>query len=242
MLYNDGGPLPENPIVRSRVSHDSAVYSMKTHITLALALLCASALSAQTFEISAFGGYNRVSQSGLGSLNFETLKKEDSNFKPGPLFGGRFTWNTKGYYGHELTILQSNTKFRSNVEQEDGSFQEQQGKARTYLASYNFLIYMMPNREKWRPYITGGITGAQFAAPKIPAWIGGGARSYGANYGGGIKLFPHQNFFVRLDFRHYITGKPYDLSFPEPTAAGQGIDTGGLLHSLEGSFGIGITF
>jgi len=215
---------------------------MKTHISLAMALLCATALSAQTFEISAFGGYNRVSKSGLGSLNFETIKKEDSSFKPGPSFGARFTWNTKGYYGHELSISQTNAKFRTNLELEDGSFLQQEGTAKIHLASYNFLIYMMPNREKWRPYITGGITGAQFGSPKISAWSGGGTRSYGANYGGGIKLFPHQNFFVRLDFRHYMTGKPYDLSFPEPTATGQGIDTGGLLHMMEGSFGVGITF
>lgn len=215
---------------------------MKIHTILALALICAASLSAQTFEISAFGGYDRISKSGLGSLNADTIKKDDSNLKPGPAFGARFTFNSKGYYGHELTIQQTNAKFRTNLKLADGSFREETGKAKTYLASYNFLIYMMPNREKWRPYVTGGVTGAQFAAPRIPTWPGGGSRRYGANYGGGLKLFPHQNFFVRLDFRHYMTGKPYDLSYPDPTSSSKGIDTGGLLHTLEGSFGVGVTF
>lgn len=214
---------------------------MKTNISLALALLCAATASAQTFEISASGGYNYIWRTGLGSLNAEDPKKDDSRLKPGPVFGARLTWNTKGYYGHELTILQTNAKFRSNIRQEGGAFVEQVGKAKIHLASYNFLIYMMPNREKWRPYITGGIHGAQFGSPRIPAWVGGGARSYGGNFGGGIKLFPHKNFFVRVDLRDYITGKPYDLSYPEPTA-GEGIQSGGIMHLIEGTFGIGITF
>jgi hypothetical protein len=81
----------------------------------------------------------------------------------------------------------------------------------------------------------------QFGAPRIPNWIGGGARSYGGNFGGGIKLFLHKNFFFRADLRDYITGKPYDLTYPDP-APGQGISTGGVLHLIEGTVGVGITF
>lgn len=241
MFYNHEGSLPENRIAPVRVTHDSVAHSMKTHTTLALALLCAVAVSAQTFEISASGGYNYIKKSNLGSLNADEPKEDDSYLKPGAVFGARFTYNTKGYYGHEITILQTNAKFRSNVEQADGTLVEETGKARVTLASYNFLIYMMPNRERWRPYITGGLHGVQFGAPRIPSWPGGGARSYGGNFGGGIKLFPHKNFFVRADIRDYITGKPYDLTYPDPQP-GQGLQSGGIMHMFEGTVGIGITF
>ena len=241
LFYNHEGSLPENRIASERVTNDSAAHSMKTNITLAVVLLCAATASAQTFEISASGGYNYIWRNTLGSLNAEDPKKEDSRLKPGAAFGARLTYNTKGYYGHEITILQTNAKFRSNVEQASGEIVEETGKARVTLASYNFLIYMMPNREKWRPYITGGIHGVQFGAPRIPSWPGGGARSYGGNFGGGIKLFPHKNFFFRVDIRDYITGKPYDLTYPDPLP-GEGIQSGGIMHMIEGTVGVGITF
>ncbi|MEP7363194.1 MAG: outer membrane beta-barrel protein [Acidobacteriota bacterium] len=215
---------------------------MKTNITLALALLCAATASAQTYEISASGGYNYIWKNSLGSLNAtEVAKANDSQLKPGTAFGARLTYNTTGYYGFELTYLNTNAKFNSNVQYSDGTFVNESGKARVQLAAFNFLIYMMPNREKWRPYITAGLTGAQFGAPRIPTWIGGGARSYGGNFGGGIKLFPHKNFFVRADLRDYITGKPYDLTYPDPLP-GQSIQSGGILHMIEGTVGVGITF
>lgn len=215
---------------------------MKTHITLALLVLCAASASAQTYEISASGGYNYIYKNGIGSLNGSTdAKANDSSLRPGTAFGARLAYNTSGYYGFELGYLNTNAKFRSNIKYADGSFGVESGKARVQLASFNFLIYMMPNREKWRPYVTGGIHGVQFGAPRIPNWLGGGARSYGGNFGGGIKLFPHKNVFFRADLRDYITGKPYDLTYPDPTP-GSGISTGGVLHLIEGTVGVGITF
>ena len=215
---------------------------MKNIRTLALVFLCAAAASAQTYEISAMGGYTYIWKNELGSLNGPTnAKSNDSSLKSGANFGANLTYNTKGYYGFELTYLNTNAKFRSNVQQADSTFKEETGKARAQSLSFNFLIYKMPKREKWRPYITGGVHGIKFGAPSIPSWIGGGASSFGGNFGGGIKLFPHKNFFIRADIRDYINGKPYDLAYPDPQP-GQGITGGGVMQLIQGTVGVGVTF
>jgi hypothetical protein len=105
-----------------------------------------------------------------------------------------------------------------------------------HMAAYNFLIYFMPRGERWRPFVTGGIQAYDYQSPNIANWPPGKTKQYGGNWGGGLKLalFPHA--LVRLDFRDYIGGKPYDLTFEDPN------QSGGIVHQLEGTVGFGITF
>ena len=103
-------------------------------------------------------------------------------------------------------------------------------------AFYNFLIYMMPKGERWRPYITGGLQAVKSGNPKIDGWTGIATRNYGFNYGGGIKFKLQKHILVRLDLRDYFTGRPYDLAFQDIDLEGK------LIRQQEASFGLVIRF
>jgi len=62
-----------------------------------------TALSAQTWEVSPFAGYLRLSKKPLGSLNTSAPKDDDTKLtarQPG--YGVSVTMNTHGYYGVEV--------------------------------------------------------------------------------------------------------------------------------------------
>jgi hypothetical protein len=200
---------------------------------------CLMSAHAQKFEIGGTAGYPRLSKKPLGSSSQESKQDTDTTLKATALFGGRFTINTAGYYGHELFYWRSNgtltsiNRVTTNRVQTATTYTD---KIRIQNAGYNFLVYFMPNGERWRPFITGGVHAQQYDEPNFDFWTRGRSRNYGFNYGAGIKLIPVKHTLIRFDFRHYLGGKPYDLEFEE---FGK---TGGLLGTLEGSVGFAITF
>jgi hypothetical protein len=215
---------------------------------LAIVCLLASAgagtLSAQRFEISPNFGYNRMSREPLGSLSSDNPTDDDVEFRDGKGAGVRFTWNTKGYYGHEFGYVRNRPELTWRLPNQVAGDRERT-RVNVDQLFYNFMIYFMPAGEKWRPFITGGLQGFQYGVPGAPEWSNySKSRNYGANYGGGIKLMPFHHFIIRFDFRHYMGGKPYDLKFKSTTSR---IGTpqnnqGGIIHQLEGSAGIAIAF
>jgi hypothetical protein len=200
----------------------------------------------RTFEFSLFGAYPRWGSALLGSINEEDPKDNDTKLKGEYGYGARFTINTPGYYGHEFEYMQQRatfqTEFRGTV---DGAAvtKQLQDKITIQQASYNFLIYFMPNGEFWRPYVTGGVQAYRFGAPHFPEWPGGGSRNFGANWGGGLKL-KLGRAIVRLDFRDYIGGKPYHLTFKQPSASDFRVsdNSSGSIHVRQASVGLGFTF
>src|SRR5437667_12113995 len=75
-----------------------------------------AALSAQTWEVSPFAGYLRLSKKPLGSLNTSAPKDDDTKLtarQPG--YGVSETMNTHGYYGTEVGILRS----RAGIDSDD---------------------------------------------------------------------------------------------------------------------------
>src|SRR5260370_41780143 len=67
-----------------------------------------AALAAQTWEVSPFAGYLRLSKKPLGSLNTAAPKDDDTRLaarQPG--YGVSVTMNTHGYYGIEAGGLRS---------------------------------------------------------------------------------------------------------------------------------------
>lgn len=205
----------------------------------AAAILFFAALSgadAQRFEFGVLGTKTTIREAPLGSLNDDPLD-DDTSLKGGYGYGARFTFNTRGYYGHEVGYINSRATFRTQLLAEDGETRVPHEDAiRIQQAFYNFLIYFMPAGERWRPFITGGLQAHQYGAPNIPDQDIGRSRNYGANFGAGLKLklFPHA--LARIDFRDYVNGKPYDLTFDDPTKSG------GTIQHLEFSFGLSITF
>jgi hypothetical protein len=192
---------------------------------------------AQTYEVSIVHGWARMSKVPLGSNDAENPVDDDTRFRNGSSTGIRLTLNTRGYYGHELSFLHTRAGIRTSVLQADGTTKTPfEGRVNIEQAFYNFLMYMMPRGERWRPYITGGLQAAQSGNPKVDGWLGSMTRNYGFNYGAGIKLKLHKHFLVRLDAREYFTGMPYNLRFTDVSLGNK------MLRQQEASFGLDFGF
>jgi hypothetical protein len=204
--------------------------------TLLLLLSACALANAQRFEVSLFGGINRPSENDLGSVDQTEPQDDDVRFiRTQPGYGLRLTWNTRGYYGSDLTYTQTRALLQTIVRGEEATTVYQDW-LRIHQASYNFLIYFMPSGERWRPFITGGIHATQYPQPNVAEWPTGNSRNWGFNYGGGLKINLFRHAMARLDVRQYLNGKPYDLSFEDLTR------TGGRLKHFEATVGLGITF
>jgi hypothetical protein len=188
----------------------------------------------QTYEVSAFGGLMRMSKAPLGSLNSGSPRDNDTNFRNGFTYGLRFTYNMRGYYGHEFGYAYTRATVRTRVYDSAGAATPAEGRAVVHQAAYNFLIYFMPKDEWWRPYITGGGEAHRYGNPSITGWTGTPGMNYGANYGGGIKLKLMKHVLVRLDVRDQITGKPYKLNFEIQT------NPFTVMRQMEASAGVSI--
>lgn len=201
-----------------------------------LAFALHSAVYAQKWEVAAQGSYVYPTRKNLGSLSTTDAKDDDTKMKAGTGYGARITMNTPGYYGFELGYVRSRTLLQTKIRPDTGGEILREARINNQFLSLNFLCYFMPPGERWRPFITGGVHVQTYGRPNIPEWATGGVRTFGGNYGGGlkIKLFPHA--LLRLDLRDYIGGMPYNLTFKDITAGG------GIFRQLEGSVGIGISF
>ena len=213
-------------------------------ILTAVCLLCAAAVQAQTFEAGAAYSFTRFSRAALGSVVSGDTAGENTRLKWKQAYGGYFTINTRGYYGHEFSYFRDRAEFSSQVpgEAETDPRIQRNSTVTIHQGAYNFLIYFMPRGERWRPYITGGLEMVHFRKPQIPEWTLEKFRTYGGNYGGGIKLMPVKHVIIRLDVRDHITGKPYDLYFDESGATSANFRSGGLYRRLTASAGISIGF
>ena len=205
----------------------------------AVCLMAAGVAPAQKYEIGVVGGISRPSRTILGSPAVTGGNDDDTRFRlsPGTGFGVRLTRNTKGYYGHELGFIRSRATLMTRSYAEDGTSTPVEDKVAIDQLFYNFLIYFMPAGERWRPFITGGIQGFRYQSPGVGNFLTTEwARTWGANYGGGIKLMPVRHILVRLDARQYLGGKPYNLQFSDISRGG------GWLKQFEATAGFSITF
>lgn len=201
--------------------------------------LLATAASApgQTFEVSPIYGWARMGKKPLGSSSVESKKDDDTSLRNGTSYGIRLTYNTRGYYGHELSYVQSRVGLRVKIQPtSDAVKQTFEDKVKVHQAAYNFLIYFMPKNERWRPYMTGGVEAQEYSRPSVEGWTGFSTRNYGFNYGGGIKIKLFKHALARLDVRESISGKPYNLTFADLTVGS------GILRQQQAAFGLGFTF
>lgn len=206
-------------------------------VVCGVVLAACGAASAQTYEIAPTASFIRIGRAPLGSISPNDRQDTDSRFKNALAYGVRLTWTPWRYYGHELGYLQSNNTFQTTVRDDaNPNGIVYSDKVRVQHVFYNFMMYMMPKGERWRPFIALGAQIHQYGRPDVPDFPSTRSRNYGANYGAGVKLKLFKNALLRIDVRDYIGGKPYDLDFRDP------LKSGGILHNLEGSFGIGICF
>ena len=204
-------------------------------VPLFLALL--GSAGAQTFEVSLVRGWARMSKSPLGSNNLDSPVDNETQFHNGSSTGIRLTLNQRGYYGHEVGFLHTRAGISTSVLGADGiTMTPVEGHANIEEAFYNFLLYMMPKGERWRPYITGGLQAVKSGSPRIDGWTRSATKNYGFNYGAGIKFKLQKHLLVRLDLRDYFTGRPYNLAFKDITLEGK------LIRQQEASFGLDFGF
>jgi opacity protein-like surface antigen len=84
---------------------------------------------------------------------------------------------------------------------------------------YNFLVYATPEGTRIRPFATGGGHFSNFVPPGASATRGQGENKFGINYGGGIKVRVTERWLFRVDFRQFVTGKPFGDFFPGVSGA-----------------------
>lgn len=168
--------------------------------TILLAFAVAAGLAAQSFEVGAGGGIQRMSNRSLGS---------GYTLDDGWRFGFRMAFNSWKFMGQETGYGYNRTKLLLNG--------QDQGGMAVHQGFYNFLLYGTPEGSRVRPFAAGGGHFSNFVPPGASATQGQGSTKFGINYGGGVKVKINHMWGIRMDIRQYMQGKPFGL----PGASGQ---------------------
>lgn len=199
--------------------------------------------AAQTWEVAPVVSYLRLSHKPIGSANsVDDANDNDTMLRAKqPAYGARVTLNTKGYYGLELSYLQSRAGIQSAIIPTDADEAVvQSGTVSLRQGGFNGICYFMPRGERWRPFVTAGFQLQYWSNPGFTDWIYGGSKNIGINWGGGLKLQLSKNLLVRLDGRQIIAGAPYGLNYPND--ANDAPRSVGSFTQLEAAVGVGFTF
>jgi opacity protein-like surface antigen len=175
---------------------------------IVLSALFAQVAFAQLGEISLSIGQSAFADTEIGRLTQQTvpggpIETTLVNLENRWRFALRLTLNTYRFFGHEFGYGYNRTGLAIT-----GA--ETQGMA-AHQGFYNFLAYALPEGSVVRPFATGGVHFSNFVWPGTTAMFGAGDNKFGYNYGGGVKVRVTPVWGIRLDFREYITGKPFDL-------------------------------
>ena len=178
--------------------------------------------SAQVAELSISGGVSRFGSSSLGNTVDQSGNPIAVTIDNGFRLTFRFTVNTYRFMGHEFGYAYNHSNL--NIAGVKSSMPIHQG-------FYNFLFYATPEGSRIRPFATGGIQFTSFVPPGASLYYGNEVTKFGVNYGGGIKFKVTDVIGLRLDFRQYNTGKPFNLT-----------NQSGRLNQLEASVGAAFMF
>jgi opacity protein-like surface antigen len=168
-------------------------------------LLWSGAACAQVAEISVAGGSSTFANSGeIGSLNPEPQPdgQDTVYLDSGWRIAVRFTINNWEFFGNEFGYAYNRTAVHYS-----GIYQDMA----VHQGFYNFLVYATREGHWFRPFFTGGGHFSNFVPPGASVAAGQGDNQFGFNYGGGLKFRVAPMWAIRLDFREYLTGKPFDL-------------------------------
>lgn len=167
---------------------------------------CALGLPATLFgqaaEFWLGGGTSTLTNKGIGSFS-TTGSANDVQLKGGFRINFRLALNTRAYMGHEVGYAYNRTQLAVAGSADQGMAIHQ--------GFYNFLLYATKEGSRVRPFGTGGVHFSNYVPPGSSVSQGGGSTKFGVNYGAGIKVRLTSLFGIRLDFRQYLTGKPFDL-------------------------------
>lgn len=151
-------------------------------------------VAAQSFEASVAGGVSSLKNGDLGSGY-----SLDSGFR----LAMRMTINARELMGYEFGYAYNRTHLNFT------------GQGATGMAIHqgfgDVLLYGTKRDSRIRPFAAGGLNFSNFVPPGQTAQYGQGQTKFGFNYGGGIKVKVTGPWLMRIDFRQYNTGKPFDL-------------------------------
>lgn len=179
-------------------------------IVSALAAPCVS--FGQVAEFWVGGGQSLLSDGAIGSTATAGGNKDDVKLTDGFRVNFRLALAMGSHFGHEVGYAYNRTQLRLQAQQPA----TEQGMA-IHQGFYDFLVYATKEGSRVRPFVAGGVQFSNFVPPGTSATQGGGQTKFGINYGAGIKARVKGPWAVRLDFRQYNTGKPFDL----PLASGR---------------------
>jgi opacity protein-like surface antigen len=166
------------------------------------ALALPNAAFGQAAEFWVGGGTSTLTNNGIGSLD-PAGTSNDVTLKGGFRINFRLALNTRALMGHEVGYAYNRTQLAVSGSADQGMAIHQ--------GFYNFLVYGTKEGSRIRPFATGGGHFSNFVPPGSSAGQGGGNTKFGVNYGGGLKVRITSMFALRVDFRQYLTGKPFDL-------------------------------
>jgi opacity protein-like surface antigen len=169
--------------------------TMKLWIPALFFCVASTSLFGQAAEFSLSGGTSRISGADIGSGY-----SLDNGFS----IGFRLTLNSQRFFGHEIGYAYN----RSHLLLAG----EDQGGMAIHQGFYDFLAYATPEGKRIRPFATGGVHFSNFVPPGSSASQGGGNTKFGVNYGAGLKVRLTPIIGARVDYRQYLTGKPFDLA------------------------------
>jgi opacity protein-like surface antigen len=175
------------------------INNFKTYkLCMAAAMLCAASSIAfgQTAEFTISGGQDNLTNKDIGS---------GYSLGSGAQIAFRLTLNTGSWIGHEGGYAYNRSHL--NLDGQD------QGGMAIHQGFYDFQFYLTKEGNMVRPFACGGVQFANFVPPGASVTQGGvqGGNKFGPNYGGGLKFFVNKKWIIRLDFRQYMEGKPFDL-------------------------------
>ena len=168
----------------------------------------------QVAEFNVSGGVSKLQNKDLAS----GLSLDD-----GWRLAFRIGLNSWTFFGQEFGYAYNRSKLL-------GDGQDLGGMA-IHQGFYNLLAYATPEGTRIRPFVTGGGHFSNFVPPGASATQGQGSTKFGVNYGGGIKARVSEKYQVRVDFRQYVTGKPF--------GGNNGLPVSGTLRQNEISVGFG---
>ncbi|HYP06501.1 MAG TPA: outer membrane beta-barrel protein [Bryobacteraceae bacterium] len=156
------------------------------------------AAHAQVAEFSVSGGVSRLQNKELVP---STAQAAGLSLDDGWRLAFRIGLNSWSFFGQEFGYAYNRSKLLS-----DG---EDLGGMAIHQGFYNLLAYATPEGTRIRPFVTGGGHFSNFVPPGASATQGQGSTKFGVNYGGGVKARISEKYQVRVDFRQYVTGKPF---------------------------------
>ena len=169
---------------------------------------CVASLLLAAFSFAAHGQVAEFNVSGGVSilrdkeLTRPTLQTAGLSLDDGWRIAFRIGLNSWTFFGQEFGYAYNRTELLSSDGQSFGGMAIHQG-------FYNLLAYATPEGTRIRPFVTGGGHFSNFVPPGSSATQGQGSTKFGVNYGGGIKARISDKYQVRVDFRQYLTGKPF---------------------------------